>query len=122
MYYCSIPFAIVGFVTCIKAAISSIKERELRIEYIVLAWFIGELIMWVTLTKPSNPNSTRMIGIYLPMLYFIYKGILLIYNLAKGATLRNGIRFGIGTLYICSFVLFVKFYFTEFNESAFPMM
>lgn len=121
MYYCSIPFAIVGLVTCFKAAIDSFKKRELRVEYLVMAWFIGELIMGITLTRPSNPNSTRMIGIYIPMLYFIYKGIILICSITKSTVWRRRIQFGIGVFYICSFALFVKFYFTEFNDKAFPM-
>lgn len=117
MYYVSIPFILVGFGVALKDSVVGFKNKAKSYSFPMVAWTIGELVMGATL---SNPNNTRMNGIFMPMLYFLVKGIVWCYEKIRSIKLQKSYLVVVGGVYTCLFVSFCKFYFTEYNEKTEP--
>lgn len=69
----------------------------------------------------STPNTTRMIGIFMVYLYFITAGLLSAWCFLKKVWQKrvfSGILFG---LYAASFLSFAYYYFTDYNDEAYPL-
>lgn len=120
-FYFSIPFILFGFGKCIYDGILSVKKKSFSYSVPMVFWFIAELIMGSVLSGNSVPNSTRMIGIYIPMLYFLVKALMGLWDIIKKNAFKK-VFIGIVSLcYAVSFLHFAVYYFTDYNEDAFPM-
>ncbi len=121
MYYFSIPFLLAGVVRCVAETVISVKEKVFSYSVPMLLWFVSEWIMGAFLSGHSVPNSTRMIGVFIPMLYFLVKGLYWVVDAVKRNTLQKAVIGIISICYTVTFLNFATYYFTDFNEEAFPM-
>ena len=121
MYYISIPFIAIGFGKALVDAWHSVKEKVFHYSVPMLAWLLGQLVIGLMLTAPSTPNNTRMIGIFGCLLYFLVVGLVFVWDvLHKKCWLKWSFAGVIGAAYLVGFVCFSKYYFTEFNTTAYP--
>lgn len=121
MYYFSLPFLFAGLIKSIKEAYVSFKQRHFDCSVLILFWLIGEFTMGCLLKGWSTPNTTRMIGIYIVYLYFITNGIFSVWNLLKKSWVKKAFAGILTGLYTISFLSFTHFYFTNYNQEAFPL-
>ncbi len=121
MYYFSLPFLFIGFVKTIKETYISLKMRYLDCSAPVLFWFLGEFIMGCLLQGWPTPNTTRMIGIFMVYLYFLTNGIYSVWNFLKKVWQKRTFAGILAGLYAVSFLSFARYYFTDYNQDAFPM-
>lgn len=121
LYYISVPFVAIGFAASVRDTVVSVKKRAFHYSVPVLAWLIGQLIAGMLLTAPATPNNTRMIGIFGCLLYLLVTGLTETADFLKRVPkIRYGFIVMIGIIYTVCFVFFVKYYFKDYNESAYP--
>lgn len=121
MFYVSIPFVCLGCGRAVADVIRSVREKKFSYSAPMLFWYIAEWMMGLLLTGNSTPNTTRMNGIFMPMLYFLVLGLYQVYDwirLDKGKQIYAGVM---GLMYAVLFLSFSTFYFTDYNEKAFPL-
>ena len=121
LYYFSLPFLFVGLVKSIGEACLSFKQRRLDYSVPILFWLTGEFVMGCLLKGWSTPNTTRMIGIFMVYLYLITNGIYFLWNLMKKVWQRRTFAGILAGLYTVSFLSFAHYYFTQYNQLAYPM-
>ncbi len=121
MFYMSIPFILLGFVKSIYEGIVSVKEKTFSYAVPMILWFVAEWMMGSLLSGNSVPNSTRMIGVFMPMLYFLVRGLYWIWDILTKEIAKKGFTIIIGIFYSSLFLHFAVYYFTDYNEEAFPM-
>lgn len=63
----TIPFSIYGFLLCGKDALTSIRKRQMNLEFICVWIFMSEILVGMII---SVPIITRMTGIYYVLIYF----------------------------------------------------
>lgn len=121
MYYISIPFIAIGFGKAVVDAYRSIKKKVFDYSVPMLAWLLGQFVIGMTLNGSTTPNNTRMIGMFGCILYFLVTGLVFVWDLLRTKILWQRAFAGvIGTVYCVCFVCFAKYYFTDFNTSAYP--
>lgn len=103
IYIISLPFVILGFIVVCRKTFQSIKNREWSIDVFILIWFAMELLAG-SMLGGDGPNTNKLNGIFFTILYFILQGILLFKN-------RKVIYAIIMAAYVCSSLLFYRFYF-----------
>ncbi len=121
MYYFSLPFIFIGFGKTVKETYLSFRKRQLDYSALILFWFTGEFIMGCLLQGWSTPNTTRMIGIFMVYLYFLANGIYSVWKILKRVWQKRAFSGILAGLYAISFVSFAHYYFTDYNQEAFPM-
>lgn len=121
MFYVSIPFILIGLGVCVYEGVHSIKEKMFSYVAPMVMWFVAQWVMGAMLSGNSVPNSTRMIGVFVPMLYFLVRGLYWIWDLFKKNTLKKTFVTIMGICYSVLFLNFAGYYFTDYNEDAFPM-
>lgn len=106
IYPFSFLFLIIGVR---KIIINKLYKKEFH-HYVFLSWLICAVVLGLT----THTNINRINIIFIPMLYFVVLGI---YEISE--KLQSGyqdkFRYFIGGYYILFFILFVGYYFTEFN-------
>lgn len=121
MYYFSLPFLFIGLAKTIGETIRSLKLRHFDASALIFFWLFGEFIMGCLLKGWSTPNTTRMIGIYIVYLYLITNGIYSTWIFLKKSWQKRTFVGILAGLYAVSFFSFTHYYFTEFNQKAFPL-
>lgn len=101
LYYISIPFFLVGIIDHIK------KEKHTLIDVTMFIWFLSVIICSLLL---KDPNINKANAIFVPLVYFISKGIIRITNQNKKVLL------GIILIYSMNFILFISFYYNQYNQ------
>lgn len=107
LYYISIPFFIIGFITAIKNSIQEIKRKELSADTIFIINFI---CVFICLLLVDSVGVSRANGIYIPTIYFVAIGI---YQIIKNIKLSLFLIVGI---YIIQFLLFQYYYFGIYGK------
>lgn len=121
MYYFSLPFLFIGLAKTIRETVRSLKLRQFDGSALILFWLVGEFIMGCLLKGWSTPNTTRMIGIFMVYLYFITSGIYSVWNFLKKSWQKRTFAGILAGLYAVSFFSFAHYYFTDYNQEAFPL-
>lgn len=121
LYYFSLPFLLIGLLKTACETWRSVRRKQLDYSGAILFWLIGEFVMGCLLKGWSTPNTTRMIGIFMAYLYLITNGIYDTWNLLKKVWCRRIFAGALAALYTASFLSFGHYYFTRYNELAFPM-
>lgn len=121
LFYVSIPFILVGLFVAIKNTILACKEKKFDTSVPVLCWLVGELVMGGLLTGNSDPNSTRLNGIYVCWAYFLVIGILFVFELCKKTWQKWSFSVGVACVYVVGFLFFATYYFGPYNEDVFPL-
>jgi len=101
LYYISIPFFLVGIIDYIK------KEKRTLLDVTMFIWLLSVIICSLLL---KDPNINKANAIFVPLVYFISKGIMRITNQNKK------ILFGIILIYSMNFILFTNFYYNQYNQ------
>ena len=99
IYLFSTVFTIIGLINSFKKS----KWVKVKYNYIFNIWFIVSVI----LTFICEPNINRLNIIMIPIIYYTIIGIYLTINN------RKSIAVGIAILYVISFGLFLKQYFSQ---------
>ena len=99
IYLFSTFFTIIGVIDSFRKD----KLVEIKYNYIFNIWFIVSII----LTFICEPNINRLNIIMIPIIYYTIIGIYLVVNNRKKVAIR------IDVLYVISFGLFIKKYFSE---------
>lgn len=121
MFYVSIPFILIGFGKSVYEGIISVKEKTFSYAVPMVFWFVAEWIMGSLLSGNSVPNSTRMVGVFMPMLYFLVRGLYWIWDILAKEAVKKCFAIIAGICYSALFLHFAVYYFTDYNEEAFPM-
>ena len=118
LYCISIPLFIIGFVNGLVVLVKSIKSRKFDICNIILLWFTAEIIMGIMLGGDGT-NANKMNGIFFSVLYYIVKGILVLYNLAGNRiVIKRTVLCNISAVYlICAGSFFYYYYNVEKNKT-----
>ncbi len=72
MYYCTIPFFLIGFVKAIGNMAIAWKKKEFQIDTIFIFWFFSVLICMLII---FDPNINKANAIFMPILYLTILGI-----------------------------------------------
>lgn len=99
IYLFSTVFTIIGLIDSFRKD----KLVEIKYSFIFNIWFIVSII----LTFICEPNINRLNIIMIPIIYYTIIGIYLVVNN------RKKVAIGIAILYVISFGLFMKKYFSE---------
>lgn len=121
VFYISIPFIFIGIWKAVTASINSVKEKRFDHTVPMFLWFVCECIMGLLLTGSSDPNTTRMNGIFMPLLYFLVLGLYQVWDFIKSSAAKRAYAVSAGIIYAVGFVCFATYYFTDYNNDAFPM-
>lgn len=121
LFYISIPFVLIGLVKSLYEGVISWKEKKFSYAVPVICWFAGECIMGLTLSGHSVPNSTRMIGIYGGLLYFLVKGLYLAGDTLRNRKVKLCYAGTVAFCYTALFVSFASYYFTDYNADVYPL-
>lgn len=121
LYYVSIPFIVVGFIMALKNTVVACKEKKFDTAVPMLAWLVGELVMGGFLTGNSDPNSTRLNGIYVCWSYFLVTGVLAVFDFCKEKWQKWSFSLGLASVYVVGFLFFATSYFGAYNEEVFPL-
>lgn len=109
LYYFSIPFAIIGFFLCIKGFYLSIIKKEVKLDSFFVIWFLS-IILCMLIIK--DPNINKANAVFMPLTYFIGRGIL---GISKSS---NALFILIIIGYLINFSLFYAYYFYQYNDST----
>ncbi|MCL2859154.1 MAG: glycosyltransferase family 39 protein [Oscillospiraceae bacterium] len=107
IYYCTIPFFIIGFIIGLKNFYHSIKERKFNINVVFIFWFFSVVICQLLI---AGPNINKANAIFVPIIYFIAIGIVGITRKTKPLILL------IFLIIIINFGLFFNYYFYHYNN------
>ena len=121
LFYVSIPFALCGVGVGIYETVVSVKNKVFSYTVPMLLWFVAQWGMGSLLSGNSVPNSTRMIGVFMPMLYFLVRGLYFVWDQLKKEAWRKLYTIVMSLCYSVLFLCFAVYYFTDYNEEAFPM-
>lgn len=106
VYYISIPFAVLGFIESIKNLKKDIREKKFTLDIIMFINFISVFICGIIV----EPGINRMNAIYISIIYYISLGIIYV------SENRKNIFYGIITLYLIFFILFLCYYFGIYGK------
>lgn len=120
-FYFSIPFILLGLIKCVYECARSLKDKRFSYAVPMTVWFGIEVGMGLFLSGHSVPNTTRMIGIFVPILYFLVKGLYAVRDFIRRDTAKWVFSAVMGICYLTTFLHFSVYYFTDYNEEAFPM-
>jgi len=109
-YKFSMPFAILGFLYCMKNTITAIKNREYSKEVFIIIWFFASVVQGCL----TFININRINSIHFSIIIFCVLGIFHTIRFLKNDF--KFIKYVIIAVYLISFINFEKFYFTEYNE------
>ena len=107
IYYISIPFVIIGFISHVR------KFKENNISAATVIWTISMCVLAGLLRKDGALNNTRLNGLYLAEFVCLIEGLSVAVNvLNKG---RKRAKAGIILSYSICFIVFTTLYFTEYD-------
>ena len=109
IYYCTIPFFIIGFIKCLTSFYNSIKEKTFNINIICVFWFFSVLICQLLI---KDPNINKANAIFVPVIYFLTIGIVDITKKFKSIIIP------IFLIFILNFGLFFNYYFYHYNDET----
>ena len=121
-YYISVPFIIIGIGYCFYSLIKSLK-KDAKISlfaFPLFYWAAYTLFSGFMLNKPGYTNITRMNGILSSLILFVFIGIKTVIDLIKKEKVRKAAITVTGLCYAALFILFARFYFTAFDQFAYP--
>lgn len=121
MYYISIPFILVGVCVGVKNTIASFKEKQFDTAAPMLFWLVAEFVMGGFLTGNSDPNTTRLNGIYVSWAYFLVTGLLFCYDFCKAKWQKISFGAVLCSAYLIGFLSFATYYFGPYNADVFPL-
>ena len=113
-YHISLPFIAVGAMNCLFSTVRSLKSRRYHAGALILIW----LILGGVLGCLIDGNVNRLNFLHVPLIVCAVIGIYLVCN-----WMNKRIRwFGkaIASAYALSFLLFMGFYFTEYQDQVAP--
>lgn len=121
-YYISVPFILIGIVYCCYRFIISLKKNEKLSLYSfpLLFWISCTLISGFMSNMPGYINLTRMNGVLASLILFIFIGIDVCIQAIKKEKIRKGFTVLVSAGYGVLFLLFAIYYFTSFDEDAYP--
>lgn len=107
LYYMSIPFLFIGFISVIKNTIKCIKKKIFDIDVIALIYFVANIICVLII---KNPNISKSNSISFVLLYFIAVGV---YIVVKKSDIKILL---IIIMYFISFTMFNIYYYNNYNR------
>ena len=121
-YYISVPFILIGMGYSIYDTIKSFKKEEAVSLYAIpLFWgFASLIIAGFMSTNLGYINLTRMNGNLSALILFLFEGIFLVINRIKKEKIRKIFIYGVIEVYALCLIIFTAFYFTKFDEKAYP--
>lgn len=108
LYYLSIPILIYGFAVTFRKNEVCIKQKRFSLDLLILFLFIAAFVVSMLIERP---NVNRSCTIYIPLIYFLTLGMAEILKKSKAAAVLAG------CCYLICFVLFIRYYFTEFPKT-----
>ena len=107
LYYLSIPFFILGFSSCIVEVKKHVKAKMFSLDFLIVIWFLSVLVCMFLI---SFPNINKANALFVPLVFFVMKGILIFEEK------KSGILKLIFILYVAHFSLFSYYYYFKFNQ------
>ena len=107
LYYISIPFAVFGLIFTICDVINILKRKDKSVDIIFMVSFV--VIFMVSLCL-EEVNINKINAIYIPLIYFIAKGIWFLCNRFKKTYII------VILIYLLELIIFLTYYFGEFAE------
>ena len=108
LYFISIPFLIFGLVFSICDFINSLKRKENNLDFVFLILLI---IIFIVSLCIEDININKINAIYIPLIYFIAKGIWFLCNRFPKTYII------ILAIYLIELILFLNTYFGEFADT-----
>lgn len=126
MYFVSVPFAVVGFFLCLKKLLTSLRGNSIELEAVPVIWCIAEYTMGGMIGGGSEPYSSRMVGVFVVLCYFLTTGLYvtadLIKNKVSTAKVQKIFSIGMAVVYMMCFASFVCYYFVDYTEGKYPLL
>ena len=107
IYYISIPFVIFGIIFTICDIINVLKRKEKSVDVIFIISFVVIFIVSLCL---EEVNINKINAIYIPIVYFIAKGIWFLCNRFKKTYII------IILIYLIELIMFLNYYFGEYAD------
>lgn len=107
LYYFSLPFLLLGLFISAKSGIKALKNRTVAIDLLMLSLFPACVFTSLLLV---SINMTRCCEIYVPLIYFLFRGIFCVTSNSRNLSL------GVFGVFFVLFLSFSHFYFTEYPE------
>ena len=112
VYYFSMPFFVIGFVSSCKRFFCSVKKRKFNVNIVFVIWFWSVLFCQLLILYPNINKSN---AIFVPMLYFITAGVVQVINGRKNI---KTVFIGIMLCYLLNFSIFCHYYFNQYNTDS----
>lgn len=107
-YLCSIPFILMGAYDVIKAVRDNRKQKQFGYEVFLLIWIIIYIVIGLLrLVSVHRANCMNM-----AVLFLLIRGSYYIGRIFRSSWVRRGIS----VLYLASFCLFERYYFTAYPD------
>ena len=105
LYYISIPFVIFGFIFTLCDSINILKRKDKSVDIIFMVSFVVIFIVSLCL---EEVNINKINAIYIPLIYFMAKGIWFLCNRFKKTYII------VILIYLLELIMFLNYYFGEF--------
>ncbi len=121
MYAVSIPIIVLGFVSAVRKAVISGKQRVLNPLYFIVAWFVSVYAVGITLST-GGPTIYRMNAVYVAYALLWIEGLTVVIQVV-GRLTKKTVRhliYGCGIAgYLIAFLSFGKYYFTDYVKDTY---
>lgn len=107
LYYISIPFLIFGLVFSVCDIINILKRKEQSIDIMFIVSFV---VIFVVSLCLEEVNINKINAIYIPLIYFISKGIWFLGNNFKKTYII------VILIYVIELIIFLNYYFGEYAD------
>ena len=116
LYYISSILILIGWGLTIKEFIISIKEKSFKYVNFMLFWAISIIITLLFLNK--GRDLYQQCAIYISYMIFLINSFVHIFHKINNKKIARIIALVISVIYFVSFVLFLQFYFVQYDEFA----
>ncbi len=121
-YYISVPFIIIGIIfsaVCLKKSLSKDKEISL-IAFPLFYWIAYTLFSGFMEDSAGYIQLSRMNGILASLIIFLFAGIKYTVGMIRKELTKKWFIRIICAVYAISFILFTGYYFTKYDDFAYP--
>ena len=126
LYFVSVPFILIGFLKCFKKLIVSFKADVIEPECVPILWCMAEYTVGGLIGGGSEPYSSRMVGIFVVLCYFLTTGlytvVIFIKNKVSNKVMQKAFPIGMLAIYAICFISFVSYYFGDYTEDEYPLL
>lgn len=112
LYIISLPFALVGLVTCAVRSVCALRERRFDVQALILCFFLAVMLMG-RFINGAMANINQINAVFFPLWFFIMDGIWQTGSFIRKVTGQRLYYGGVAAAYLVSLVFFLNTYWVK---------